>query len=276
MSNQIETMEHTLNKLIYSLFQKSSISECSIEEIKSLSERFPFFAQAQLLHAKKLKEIDPALYKEQFQKTSLYFNNPLWLNYLLNEKKHTDPPGIAIAEMKEEKAEPFEDFHNDELVIPNTKNKPVPVQDETEEEKQRKGITAIREEKQTADEPTLSFEPYHTVDYFASQGIKPTVDDKPTDRFGQQLKSFTEWLKTLRKLPAQEIEKIADTASEQKVIHLAEHSIENRNVETEAMAEVWIKQGQPEKAIEIYSKLSLLNPAKSSYFALLIEDLKRH
>jgi hypothetical protein len=77
-------------------------------------------------------------------------------------------------------------------------------------------------------------------------------------------------------LPAQEIEKIADTASEQKVIHLAEHSIENRNVETEAMAEVWIKQGQPQKAIEIYSKLSLLNPAKSSYFALLIEELKRH
>jgi len=269
-------MEHTLNKIINSLFQKSSISECSIEEIKSLSERFPFFAQAHLLHAKKLKEIDPALYKEQFQKTSLYFNNPLWLNYLLNEKKHSEPPGTAIAEMKQEKAEPFEDFHNDELVIPNTKHEPVPVQDENEEEKQRKENTAIREEKQTADELPLSFEPYHTVDYFASQGIKPTVDDKPTDRFGQQLKSFTEWLKTLRKLPAQEIEKIADTASEQKVIHLAEHSIENRNVETEAMAEVWIKQGQPEKAIEIYSKLSLLNPAKSVYFALLIEDLKRH
>jgi hypothetical protein len=269
-------MEQTLNKLINSLFKKNSISECSIEEIKSLSERFPFFSTIHLLLAKKLKEIDPVLYKEQVQKTSLYFNNPLWLNYLLNEKKYTESPVTAIAEMEQEKTGSFEDFHNDELVIPFKMHEPVPIQGQNEEVNQRTGLPVMMEEKQTADEPALSFEPYHTVDYFASQGIKPMTDDKPTDRFGQQLKSFTEWLKTLKKLPAQEIEKIADTASEQKVIHLAEHSIENRNVETEAMAEVWIKQGQPQKAIEIYSKLSLLNPAKSSYFALLIEELKRH
>lgn len=266
-------MEHTLNKLINSLFQKSSISECNIEEIKSLAEKFPFFAPVHLLLVKKLKEVDPTLYKEQFQKTSLYFNNPLWYNYLLSEKKHTESLLTANAEIKQEETQSYEDFHNDELVIPNTMHEPVPVQVEKEEEKQ---ATAEFEEKQTAHEVNLSFEPYHTVDYFASQGIKPTLDETPTDRFGLQLKSFTEWLKTLKKLPAQEIEKIADNASEQKVIHLAEHSIETRNVETEAMAEVWIKQGQPEKAIEIYSKLSLLNPAKSSYFAILIEDLKRH
>jgi hypothetical protein len=56
---------------------------------------------------------------------------------------------------------------------------------------------------------------------------------------------------------------------------LATHSLAEENVDTEAMAEVWIKQGQPEKAIKIYEKLSLLNPSKSSYFAVLIEKLKR-
>lgn len=268
-------MEHTLNKLINSLFQKNSISECNIEEIQSLAERFPFFAPVQLLLAIKLKEVDTALYKEQFQKTALYFNNPLWYNYLLSEKKQTEPLYTANVEAIQE-TQSFEDFHNDELVIPSTKHEPVPVQLENEEQKRGTATTVFKEEKKPEGELNLSFEPYHTVDYFASQGIKPSLDEKPTDRFGQQLKSFTEWLKTLRKLPSQEIEKIADTDSEQKVIHLAEHSIENRNVETEAMAEVWIKQGHPEKAIEIYSKLSLLNPAKSSYFALLIEDLKRH
>jgi hypothetical protein len=40
----------------------------------------------------------------------------------------------------------------------------------------------------------LSFEPYHTVDYFASQGIKAKEESKPKDKFSQQLKSFTEWL----------------------------------------------------------------------------------
>ncbi len=45
----------------------------------------------------------------------------------------------------------------------------------------------------------LLFEPFHTVDYFASQGIKLREEEKAQDKFGQQLLSFTEWLKTLRK-----------------------------------------------------------------------------
>ena len=40
------------------------------------------------------------------------------------------------------------------------------------------------------------------------------------------------------------------------------------------MAEVWEKQGNPEKAIDIYNKLSLLEPSKSTYFAAKIEEIK--
>jgi hypothetical protein len=41
------------------------------------------------------------------------------------------------------------------------------------------------------------------------------------------------------------------------------------------MAEVWVKQGNTSKAIEVYNKLSLLNPSKRAYFATKIENLKR-
>jgi len=41
------------------------------------------------------------------------------------------------------------------------------------------------------------------------------------------------------------------------------------------MAEVWEKQGNAAKAIEVYTKLSLLDPSKSLYFAAKIEDLKK-
>jgi len=64
------------------------------------------------------------------------------------------------------------------------------------------------------------------------------------------------------------------TAGEQKAEQMARHSITDREVVTEAMADVWEKQGNREKAIAIYQKLSLLNPAKSSYFAAKIEHLK--
>ena len=121
----------------------------------------------------------------------------------------------------------------------------------------------------------LVFEPYHTVDYFASQGIKFKEEEKPKDKFGQQLKSFTEWLKAMKKLPDTPTQAVQPAVpDDQKVAQLADRSISDRQVVTEAMAEVWEKQGNREKAAEIYRKLSLLNPAKSSYFAAKIDHLK--
>jgi hypothetical protein len=121
----------------------------------------------------------------------------------------------------------------------------------------------------------LLFEPYHTVDYFASQGIKIREEDLPKDKFSQQLKSFTGWLRTLKKLPAADFAPATISVAEHKVEQLAEHSLQEGDVFTEAMAEVWEKQGNYPKAIETYRKLSLLEPAKSTYFAAKIEELKK-
>ena len=121
----------------------------------------------------------------------------------------------------------------------------------------------------------ISFEPFHTVDYFASQGIKISQEELPKDKFGKQVKSFTEWLKTMKRLPATQLGTTVDAGTETKVQNMAQDSIHDANVWTEAMAEVWIKQGNRSKAIEVYNKLSLLNPSKRAYFATKIENLKR-
>ena len=147
-------------------------------------------------------------------------------------------------------------------------------QEITEQTKTLFDPVALKIERLTG--ANLVFEPYHTVDYFASQGIKFREEDKPKDKFGQQLKSFTEWLKTLKKMPATEvIAASANSGNDKKVEQMAEFSVAERHVITEAMAEVWIKQGNRLKAEEIYRKLSLLDPSKSSYFAAKIEDLKK-
>lgn len=119
----------------------------------------------------------------------------------------------------------------------------------------------------------LLFEPYHTIDYFASQGIKLTLDENPSDALGRQLKSFTEWLKTMRRLPQKEREVVPDRVAEEAIQTYAAHSIEGRDVLTETMAEVLAKQGMREKARAVYEKLSLLNPDKRAYFAAKIEQL---
>lgn len=119
----------------------------------------------------------------------------------------------------------------------------------------------------------LAFEPYHTIDYFASQGIKFSIDDNPTDKFGRQLKSFTEWLKGMRRLPNKDREVVPDRVAEEAVQTSAAHSVEGKDVVTETMAEVLAKQGMRERAKAVYEKLSLLNPEKRAYFAAKIEQL---
>ena len=119
------------------------------------------------------------------------------------------------------------------------------------------------------------FEPYHTIDYFASQGIRlDKLEPIPQDKLGRQLRSFTEWLKSMKKLPQASIERVLGQNEESAVVAAASHSVEGKVVITEAMAEVFEKQGMRDKAIEVYHKLSLLNPAKSAYFADRINALK--
>ena len=264
-------MHELINKLAFSLFRKNSLEECSTAEIETLAKQYPYFSSAQLLLAAKQKATHHQDFEKQLLLTSLHVNNPLWLNHLLNSK--TEHKEKVLSEEKIQAGlPPYEDPDNDELVLENHSLEPTTLI-KPEETTATSAEPVIEKAPQT---DPLVFEPYYTVDYFASQGIKNVIEEAPKDRFSQQLKSFTEWLKTIRQMPPQEIAALTDAGSEEKVVQLATHSLDERNVETEAMAEVWIKQGQPERAVEIYRKLSLLNPSKSSYFAVLIEKLKKN
>jgi len=65
-----------------------------------------------------------------------------------------------------------------------------------------------------------------------------------------------------------------DEAAEHRVQDIAAGSNEPKEVVTEAMAEVLAMQGMTEKAIQVYIKLSFLDPSKTAYFASKIEKLK--
>jgi O-methyltransferase involved in polyketide biosynthesis len=77
----------------------------------------------------------------------------------------------------------------------------------------------------------------------------------------------------MKRLPAAEVAQSPETVAEKSVESLASHSVEGSDVVTEAMAEVWARQGNRQKAIETYNKLSLQNPSKRTYFAAKIENL---
>lgn len=276
---------------------KKPLQECNLAELRQLTEQYPYFGPAQLLLAKKLQDENSSQYEDQVQKTSLYFPNRLWLQHLLSNGADNDP-GVTehtgiIEEAPQIAATPVvkEMMTEEETLAEPVTGTSVelaadPAQEPATVEEQPL-VTATAEQipdpvsGKQAETPALAesdqeilFEPYHTVDYFASQGIILREEEKTADRFSQQLKSFTEWLKVMKRIPASEIPE-NDVNRERNVQLMADHSIVERHIITEAMAEIWEKQGNKARAEEIYRKLSLLDPSKSSYFAAKIEELKK-
>jgi hypothetical protein len=124
-----------------------------------------------------------------------------------------------------------------------------------------------------ADTGLIPLEPYYTIDYFASQGIQLSEEEKQ-DPLGRKLKRFTEWLKTMKKIHPEKAKPAgSEGQSDDSIREGAEHSNDRSDVVTEAMAEVYLKQGLQEKAVDIYRKLSLLDPSRSATFAAKIAEL---
>lgn len=127
----------------------------------------------------------------------------------------------------------------------------------------------------TTDTPIpIETSPYHTVDYFASQGIKLSQELQKQDNLGVKVKKFTDWLKQMKRIGPAPADLGIDEAAEHQVQDIAATSNQTKEVLTEAMAEVLAKQGMNEKAIQVYKKLSFLHPDKSAYFAAKIQHLK--
>jgi hypothetical protein len=300
-------MDVRFNSLSQQIFNKP-LEECSEHEIRCFVEQHPYFAPTQFLLLKKLDK-DSEAYQAQFQKAILYYHDAFAFNFLVNAEEFDVDIEKAESEFTKLPIDQSEDIlrSNDEVII--TSNEEVIQELEKEirhenlkEEKNYKLAqlndsdpeqearnkkdgntdTIIDEKKESltiveqtaAPSEQLAFEPFHTVDYFASVGIKLSQEEATKDRMGLQLKSFTEWLKTMKRLQAPELDKKLGGNSELKVENMAADSVQNADVFTEAMAEVWIKQGNISKAMEVYNKLCLQNPSKSAYFAAKIDHLK--
>lgn len=265
-----------INVLSNTLFSKT-FNACSIDELEEVYSKFPSSAALQFLYTKKLNATGSADFNQQLQKALLYYKNPLLINNLLNNNDQYSAEERELEQIQE----------NNHLATEHSGERPI---NEDKISVQPNDIVEYKKENalhEKAQLPTLkieaidpataelSFTPYHTIDYFAAQGIKFSENISSNDKFGAQLKSFTAWLKQMKRLPGATVKSGISVAEEKTIEQLAEKSLNGQNADTEAMAEVWAKQGDRQKAIALYQKLSLQNPSKSAYFAAKIEHLKK-
>ena len=227
--------------LVQSLFERESFNELTLDELKGMTEEYPYASILHYLYTKKLRSSLHIGFQEAVSHTALFFQHPQWLQYQLNDE----------GEMGVFKKNNFEQSNS-------------ALQEEREDE------VLVEEEPLN-----IPIEPYRTVDYFASQGIKLSKEEQK-DELARKVQSFTAWLRTMKRMqPAPEntthknIDEIFGNNSEPT-------EKEDNEVFTEAMADVYLKQGLREKAIEVYKKLSLQNPANRATFAVKIELIKEN
>jgi len=279
-----------------SLFNRKFSDTGNIDFLKELTAKHPYFSPAQFFLLQKTKQ-DSFSFDKQVNRTNILFNNPLWLNFQIKQtevtaEREVDLESVAVLPHITETTEDIvqEPEHvkpEEESTVHPVENKMVePVleiiddspdnteaAEETGNEPEPMKIELKMPEQKLNLSEAMLFEPMHIVDYFASQGIKLSEEVQTADKLGKQLKSFTEWLKIMKKVHVEnEVETTAQT--DNNVQALAENSNTSTEVLTESMAEVFARQGKTDKASEVYQKLSLLNPAKSTYFAAKIENLK--
>jgi hypothetical protein len=270
--------------------------------LQQVVREHPYFAPAHFFLLQHLKEGD-ADFTQQADVTSLLFNNTHWLNFQLQQtavkeipvvnmyaddetetlEKETNGAHIYLHENnlngEDNTAAVLEnsgaaDTDDDDAITSPIKNEAASIANETADETNEPlaiKIDLSAAIKNAENENAPAFEPMHLTDYFASQGIKLSEEIQSTDKLGKQLKSFTQWLKTMKKV---HVPVGIVSGSEIAVQAMAEKSNTENEVVTEAMAEVFARQGKAAKAIEVYEKLSLLNNGKSAYFATEIEKLK--
>lgn len=271
--------------LVQSLFDKESLEEMTLDEFRKIADQYPYSAIVQFLYSCKLKSVYHLDFPEQVTHTALFFSSPQWLHYQLSDESEkgnfrlnqydrhfnnisedipVELPETAMVDEEEE----------------NNWNNSFPEKEELTENTQVSFIPELDQPVQAADSVqaqetiAIPIEPYHTVDYFASQGIKTNLHD-PQDELGKKVRTFTAWLKTMKRLqPAEEISEIED--NDEEIDSGFDQPINQEIIATEAMAEVYLKQGLTQKAVEVYAKLSLQNPANSHIFAAKIIQIKEN
>jgi hypothetical protein len=291
-------MSLTQEKALFHLSGKLDLSGLHADSLQQVAEEYPYFAPAQYFLASKLSIEKNERSISQAQKANLYFSNPFWLRYQLahglkntHEPKTsalpftTVPEGMAVPTVEAvkeimRKIDRLEEVQkeDEEEPLPEGAETDSPIETDESDSKIAGMLSGQLAEfkKPLAADAKLDIEQekqrLHTIDYFASQGIKIDLSSIPQDKLTRHLLKFTDWLKQIKQVNPAELS--ANLEMEKAVAETAKTSNETREVLTETMAEVLIKQGQVDKAIQLLIKLSFLNPEKSAYFAAKIEQLK--
>ena len=214
------------------ILNPESLNEQSLSELKGVVEEYPFFQAARMLWIKNLHLLDHISLNNELKIAAAHISNREKLYFLLNKCGLEENEGIENEEIENEEIE-NEEIENEEI--------------------ENEGI-----------------ENSILLDYERGVGsydiTKLSEKEKSTDK-NEKMSLINDFLKK------QNIEKIKiETYNINNEDFSVKSSQENDDLMTETLANIYIKQNNFSKALNIFEKLILKYPEKSIYFAARIEE----
>jgi uncharacterized protein (DUF2164 family) len=124
------------------------------------------------------------------------------------------------------------------------------------------------------EEAIIPIENVYGGDYFTTQGIHIDESEKQEEiKLNFTRNSFKDWLKLMNKIKTEEEIETSKEKNEYPINSLQDIEHQELDIYTETMADIYINQGLKNKAIQIFEKLSLINPSKSAYFTSRINKI---
>ena len=301
------------NDFIGIIHNTNTVDRQMIGEVRELLDLFPYFQSAHLLLLKGLHNTSDVKFESQLKQSAIYVADREVLYYLLKEEYHSKiaQPEISksvpihkaveadnqqtVIESGKNSEELINEFEKDNQLSGEKKDSEYSLTgiprsllvNEEYDDDSANIVFFLNNEREPAEENIIYMDPSILVsgnddllELDLQEGVSVVSNEVQSSISEPEIVE-----KSSRKLvQAQLIEKfiIANPRIE-PVRDKSEHPLEDISKPfteerggfiTETLAKIYINQGYYSKAIDIYEKLSLKFPEKSSYFATQIEKVK--
>lgn len=292
-------------KQFIAAIHQPTLLENNRQELKFLVDEFPYCQSAHLLYALHLKQNNDILFEDCLKKAAVYCTDRQHLFHQLHPKTEQQKVETPTVDKEKENAPITEETEGEvmeQLIkdVPKSEiatseqasSTPVKI-DELEKQLRAAAVSSyILMESEKENHPSTSTEQKTAAEEEQKVTPPPTFDSSSPHSFSEWLAHFSgkttiptntpTTTSSVNKLDLinkfiQEDPKIQPKKTQfYSPVNMARLSVvDNSDMVSETLALIHVDQGHYQKAIEMYEKLSLKYPKKSSYFATQIKNLKQ-